>query len=129
MRTLKELAELVVIRNHLSALVSGTRLAIKRGDVPKLSALINKIDIEVIQDSLVLFVDEAVQKSVDDTDIQKKLAEAKLALAAKKASQSLPQEVVAAVLPGQTVETIAINSAKPGKKPSFKRAAVAKDAE
>lgn len=75
MKNLEELAHLVVIRNHLSDLLNGTRNVIKKGEVGQISALLQKLDSEIIQNSLELFKGKAVV--TDEDDIAKKVAEAK----------------------------------------------------
>ena len=96
MKTLKELADLVTVRNHLNDLIQGSRNAVKKGEVAKLSALIFKIDSEFIQESLALFMDETLKSNADEEDISKKIAEAKAQMASKaiKSAAELPQTVL-----------------------------------
>ena len=83
MKTVEQLADLIVVRNHLSLLLNGTRNAIKKNEVPALSTLIQRLDTEIVQSSLEMFKDQAAP-SADDVDVQKRVAEAKAKMAAMK---------------------------------------------
>lgn len=107
MKTVKELADVIVVRNHLALLLNGTRNVVKKQDVQPLSALINRLDMEVLQASLEMFQDKTQVE--EDEDIKKRVAEAKAKLAAQK---------------GPVAQAVAKAIAEPkkAKKPAIKRA-------
>lgn len=81
MKTVEQLANLVVVRNHLSLLLNGTRNVIKKGDVQPINSLIQRLDSDIVLESLALFANEAAIPL--DEDVQKRIAEAKAQLASK----------------------------------------------
>lgn len=128
MKTLRELADLIAVRNHLSMLISGTRRVIKKGEVGKLSAVVDKIDMEVLQESMNLMIDENIKKTVEDEDITKKIAEAKAKMAQKQ-----KDVFVSASEPAKTAVEKAMTKGNPTEeekpKKSIKRAPVVKRVE
>lgn len=109
MKTVKDIADVIVVRNHLALLLNGTRNVVKKTDVQPLSALINRLDMEVLQASLEMFKDKAQME--EDQDIQKRVAEAKAKLAAQKGG------------PVAQAVAKAMTEPKKAKKPAIKRAA------
>lgn len=87
MKTVEQLASVIAVRNHLFLLLNGARNVVKKNEVATISNLIQKLDTEIIQESLALFNNQVVAAAAaaDEVDIQKKVAEAKAKMAALKA--------------------------------------------
>jgi hypothetical protein len=89
MKTIQELADLVVVRDHLFTLLSGTRNSVKKGEIGQISFLVQKLDTEFIKDALELFTANALETlQGEDVDIAKRVAEAKAKMALYKESRS-----------------------------------------
>ena len=116
--SLEELSQLIIVRNHLFDLLNGTRNAVKKGEVGSISALVQRLDIQIVHNSLELFKDEVVVE--EELDIAKKIAEAKAKMAQK--TKIAPTEDVSPIESvNQTQVTTELASAPKLPKRTFKR--------
>lgn len=91
MKTVEEIANVIVVRNHLALLLNGTRNVVKKQDIQLLSAMINKLDTDIIQASMEIL--SPTTKVPEDEDVAKKVAEAKANLS-KTASTSKTKKTI-----------------------------------
>lgn len=82
---LAELAQTVVVRNHLESVQNGTRNTVSRPQLRQIGDLILRLDQQIVQESLVLFSETAPVE--EKFDFASKIAEAKAAMVQQKAER------------------------------------------
>lgn len=82
---LTDLANTVIVRNHLESIQNGTRNTISRPQLRQVGDLILRLDQQIVQESLVMF--EETAPVIEKFDFSSKIAEAKAAMAKQKAER------------------------------------------